>query len=178
MYSYCLFCKSGLEQSVAKTINANYKGLLAIAPLRVVQEKKKNKWERRSLALLPGYVFLFAETEDADSPIRVRVNHMYKMLQYEGGIRELVHEDLDYAMWIHRNHGNIAPSKVLYDGQTIQVIDGPLLDCQGRIVRLDKRKRRALVEFDFDGQKRIVSLSAECVGILELSPPGDRQKAI
>ena len=177
MDSYCLFCKSGSEQSVARTINTNYKELLAIAPQRVVQEKRNNKWEQRNLALLPGYVFLYSE-EVCDKAFRVHVTNMYKMLQYEGGIKELVHEDCDYAMWIYRNHGCISPSKVLSDGETIRVIDGPLLDCQGKIIRLDKHKRRALVEFEFDGHKRVVSLGAECVSSLEALNREDQQKAV
>lgn len=161
--SYCLFCKSGSESSVANTINSLHKDLLAIAPQRVVQERRNDKWEQRNLALLPGYVFLFVAREQSGKYRHVKVTDMYKFLQYEGGIKELEHEDHTYAMWIHKNHGKISPSKVLTDGDAIRVIDGPLLECQGKIIRLDKHKRRALVEFDFDGQKRLISLSADCV---------------
>jgi len=142
-----------------------------------VQEKRNNKWEQRSLALLPGYVFLFTEADRNGKNIRVNVTDMYKFLQYEGGVKELVHEDFTYAMWIYNNHGTIAPSGVLCDGEKIRVIDGPLLDCQGTIVRIDKHKRRALVEFDFDGQKRSVSLGIECVNSLELLMKEDKKEA-
>ena len=114
-----------------------------------------------NLALLPGYVFLFSPEDTAESQLHERVTDMYKFLEYEDGIRDLCNEDYDYAMWIYNNHGSIAPSRILADGTVIRVIDGPLLDCHGKIVRLDKHKRRVLVEFDFDGSKRVISLSAD-----------------
>ncbi len=227
--SYCIFCRTGSELKVAKTINALHKEFTAIAPRRIVQEKRNTIWQKRNLALLPGYVFLYLNNEtepgedktlyrdteidkepgedetlyrdieidkelfeevredsdnganaDIDAEIeiaepfndniiwnarkyqKVRVTDMFTLLrQHEGGHRELLHEDHTYAQWIYKNHGTIAPSKVFEDGQTIRIIDGPLLDCHGRIVKLDKHKRRALVEFDFGGQKRIISLGIE-----------------
>lgn len=166
MRSYCLYCKSGSEQTVADRLNALGSDLVAIAPRRIVQEKRKNQWERRDLALLPGYVFLFCEDE-ATLPFRLKVTDMYRLLQYETGLKELLHEDREYALWIYRNHGNIAPSRILADGDTIKVVEGPLMESSGKIVRIDRHKRRALVEFDFDGQKRTISLAAECISPLE-----------
>ena len=177
MKSYCLFCKCGSEQTVAETINTLHQGFLAIAPKRIVQEKRNNKWEQRNLALLPGYVFLFSEKDQDNKHLRIKVTDMYKILQYDGGVKELCHEDYAYAMWIYANHGSINPSHVLCDGETIQVIDGPLLDCQGRIIRVDKHKRRVLVEFDFDGQKRSISLGIECVSRLEMLTREDKKEA-
>jgi transcriptional antiterminator NusG len=165
--SYCIFCKSGQEQIIANKINSIYKDFKAIAPRRILQEKRNNKWEKRDLALLPGYVFLFSPEDTAESKLHERVTDMYKFLEYEDGIRDLCNADYDYAMWIYNNHGSIAPSRILADGAVIRVIDGPLLECQGKIVRLDKHKRRVLVEFDFDGSKRVISLSAECVTNLD-----------
>lgn len=163
MRSYCIFCKSGSEQTVADTINSLHKGLLAIAPQKIIQEKRNRIWEKRSLALLPGYVFLYSEDGLDARQSRVRVTDMYKILQYDGGFKELLYEDSEYSMWIYNNQGNITPSRILSDGEAVQVIDGPLLNCLGRIIRLDKHKRRALVEFNFDGQKRIVSLGADII---------------
>jgi len=126
---------------------------------------------------MPGYVFLFTKSDRATIQLRERVTDMYKFLRYEGGIKELENEDYAYAMWIHNNHGTIAPSKILMDGQNILVTEGPLLNCHGRIVRIDKHKRRVTVEFEFDGQKRLVQLSAECITSAEALPLQDIKNA-
>lgn len=238
MKSYCIFCKSGAEQSVAQVINRHSQQYVAIAPKRVLQEKRNGVWQNRELPLLPGYVFLYtkdsndkisdirshsninvnadtkansnlAESSDAEANcsltdytntienatadtnstananansntntvsnntlqsndrIQVRANDMYKILQYDAGIKELSGDDKQYALWIYNNSGYIKSSKLFECGDGIKVIEGPLHSCMGRIIRLDKHKRRAIVEFDFDGCKRTVSLSADCISAYE-----------
>ncbi|MHB1454425.1 MAG: transcription termination/antitermination NusG family protein [Saccharofermentanales bacterium] len=163
---YCLFVRSGSEQSVADAINLVDEHFQAMAPKRTIQEKTNRQWSEKTLALLPGYVFVYTDDPD-QAPFQRRVNKMYKVLRYNPEMRALIGEDLDYALWVYRNHGDITPSRIYLEGDEIRVVDGPLLDCTGKIIRLDKHKRRATVEFDFDGCKRIVSLSAEVLTTYE-----------
>lgn len=167
MYSYCIFCKTGSEKLIAELINKKDKRIQAIAPTRVLQEKRQGRWEQREQILLPGYVLLYAE-EVIQFELRAEIPNLYKILNYESGLRELQGMDYEYSMWIYRHHGNITASKVLSEGRNVKVVDGPLLDCTGTIVKLDKHKRRVWVEFQFDGQKRVVSLSAECIAETEI----------
>ena len=159
---YCLFVRSGSEQSVSDSINRFDDHFNAMAPRRTLHEKTGSIWSSKTLALLPGYVFVYSSEPDGGPFIR-RVDRMYKALRYNAEMRELVGDDREYAMWVYRNHGDITPSKILIEGDSVRVVDGPLLDCRGQIVRIDKHRRRASVEFDFDGSKRIVSLSAEVI---------------
>jgi len=169
---YCLFVRSGSEQKVAEAISEANKlretgsEVLAVAPRRMMQEKRSGSWEKRALALLPGYVFVYGKL-DADGLRRLKADNVYKLLRYDNELRELLGDDREYALWILRNHGEIGVSRVIEEGDSIRVVDGPLADCVGKIVRLDKHKRRATVEFDFDGRKRTVSLSAEVVTAYE-----------
>lgn len=160
--AYCVFCRTGSEHLAVRDINQSYENLLAIVPLKKLPEKRQGQWTTRDLILLPGYIFLFTEGE-LPFDLRRKTNHLYKILQYERGIRALTGSDAEYASWIYRHQGQITTSHVLLVGESIQVIDGPLLDCHGKIVKLDRHKRRAWVEFEFDGQKRIVSIGAECL---------------
>ncbi|EYE87672.1 hypothetical protein Q428_11975 [Fervidicella metallireducens AeB] len=106
--------------------------------------------------------FLYGEKE-LEINLRNRVFNVIRVLEYEAGARELSGKDYEYAMWIFRNQGTILPSKVLTEGKTVKVIEGPLLDEIGKIIRLDKHKKKAWVEIDFCGQSRIISLSVECL---------------
>lgn len=100
---------------------------------------------------------------DAPKHSKVRVTDMYKILRNDDGYKELLHEDLQYANWIYKHHGNFKESKVICDGDLIKIIDGPLLDFHGKIIKIDKHKRRAYVEIEFDGGKRVISLGIELV---------------
>jgi transcriptional antiterminator NusG len=94
---------------------------------------------------------------------KAKANDLYKILEYEHGMAKLTGQDEEYAQWVYRHQGKIDPSKLLLDGDNVILIDGPMKDCTGKIVKLDRHKRRAWVEFEFDGQRRTVSLSAEWV---------------
>lgn len=162
MISWCVFCKTGSEKNVVQLMTALDNGLEAIAPVRVLQEKRKGKWQQREQILFPGYVFLYAE-EEIDFELIKRIPGFYKVLGNKSDFKKLRGTDYEYSMWIYRHQGHIETSKVLTIGRTVKVIDGPLLDGFGTIVKLDKHKRRIWVDFEFDGKMRTVSLSAECV---------------
>jgi len=162
MKSYCLFCKTGSEKHIAHQLNTKDNRITAIAPVRILQEKRKSRWQQREQILIPGYVFIYTEDEIRFEPI-TEIPALYKILEYETGLRELQGRDHEYSIWIYRHQGSIATSKVLTEGSNVKVIDGPLLDCLGTIIKLDKHKRRVWVAFEFDGQSRVISLSAECI---------------
>ena len=137
--------------------------LIAFAPMKSVPEKRNGQWSERQQSLLPGYLFLYNDEETTPLDLPSKVHHLYTVLQYEKGIKALTGSDKEYAEWIYRHHGEMQVSHVLTVGNTIQVINGPLMDCQGTIIKLDKHKRRAWIEFTFDGQKRVISMGAECI---------------
>jgi hypothetical protein len=97
--SYCVFCKTGSELSVAEKINIIDKSVNAIAPTRVIQEKRGGIWVKKHKILLPGYVFLFSN-EDLETGLIRNLTDLYKVLSYDRGIRTLIGKDRDYAMWI------------------------------------------------------------------------------
>ncbi len=163
MKSYCVFCKTGSENTIAQNINSvAQEGVTAVAPARVLHEKRRGVWVQRKLILLPGYIFIYSENE-RNIELKPRFLNIYGILKYETGMRELNGSDYEYSMWVYRHNGSIEMSTVIKEGSRIKVIDGPLLDCLGTIVKLDKHKRKVWIEFDFDGQSRTVQLSAECV---------------
>ena len=163
---FCLFVRSGSEQKVAEDIVKGKSGIKAVAPRRSIQEKRGGKWTKRTLALLPGYVFVYGKLENSDLR-KLKTDNVYRLLKYDNELRELLGDDREYALWILRNHGDIGISRVLDLGSEIRVVEGPLADCMGKIVRLDKHKRRATVEFEFDGKVRTVTLAAEVVTSFE-----------
>ncbi len=156
--AYCIFCKTGQEYNVANLLNKHYLNIEALVPVRVLHEKRGGKWESCKRVMIPGYIFVFSEDKILFSSIHVHPD-IYKVLQYPNGERELVGFDYEYAMWLYNYDGNLEASTVLTEGDKVKVIDGPLASGIGKIVKLDRHKRRAMVEFQFHGNIQKVSLS-------------------
>jgi transcriptional antiterminator NusG len=143
-------------------MNCILKEVQVIVPVRILQERFRGVWEEKRKLLIPGYVFLFSREKVSFDDVRSLLD-VYKVLDYGTGIRELTGGDTEYAKWILSHEGVIGQSKILEEGEEIKILDGPLCDCVGKIIKLDRRKKRAWVEFDFDGRKQKVSLCVDNV---------------
>lgn len=159
---YCIFCKSGSEDILAEKIAKVSPQIEALIPVRTLQQKKNGIWVSTQQHLIPGYIFLYVGEDISFRDIKQLLD-VYKVLDYGAESKELVDADYQYAMWIYRHCGNIELSKVVFEGSTVKVVDGPLIEEIGNIVRIDRHKRRAWVEFNFCGKKHTVSLSIEDV---------------
>lgn len=161
MKVYCIFCKSGAEDMIARKIAKLSPELEAIIPVRTLEEKRNGIWESTKKHLIPGYIFLYTSEKSNLSNVKLLL-YVYRVLDYGAdSSRELTGCDYQYAMWIYRHCGNIETSRVVVEGNRVRVIDGPLVDFVGKRVRIDRHKQRALVEIDFCGRKQTISLSIE-----------------
>lgn len=172
MRYYCLFCRAGAEKTFAKNLrfllHRDYPACddsTVMFPVRLISERKNGTWKSKEQPLLPGYVFLYLDDDDPFPSIQVRqCDGFYKVLKYTDGSADLRGPDREYAQWIRTNGGVLKPSKISLDeGNVITVISGPLKDMQGRVVKLDKHKKRVVVAFEFAGEIRNVNLSVEFV---------------
>lgn len=164
--AYCVFCKTGSENLVVQRISTMYDDVRAIAPVRIVHEKCKKRWIERERLMIPGYVFIYVEKEISFDNF-TNLTGTYKILEYQTGKRELIGSDYEYALWVYKHNGRIEPSKALFEGDNIKVIEGPLKDGVGTILKLDRHKRRAWVEFDFYENTHKVSLSVVDITLCE-----------
>lgn len=170
MKAYCIYCKSGSEekllQLLTKEMRLNYPHSFDIFyPVRIINQKKRGVWSRIDQPLLPGYLFLYLDEEET-LPLFL-LHHerdIYKILRYSDGTMELKGDDAHYADWVFNNRGRLEPSRVIYQPkQPIKVIDGPLKDLRGNIVKVDKHHKRVIVEAMFAGAMRKIHLSADFV---------------
>ena len=158
MRTYCIFRPNGTEKTVMRLTRGIDRETEAISPVRILQEKRAGSWQPRSQPLLPGYLFVYAEKDIPVDEINAP-SDVYKVLGYEAEGKGLIGPDYEYAMWIYRHNGEIGASEIILEGSTVRVVSGPLLDGIGTIRKLDRHKRRAVVEFNFYGKMQRISLS-------------------
>lgn len=97
-----------------------------------------------------GYIFLVSDTMSPEQAgLYRRVPGFVRWVGTDGRPQGIRTEDLEVLHHL-LSHGEILGiSRARYDeNMRIQVIEGPLKGLEGRIVRVDKRKRRARVRLD------------------------------
>lgn len=149
-YVYCIFCDTQRTEAVADLINRVLQ-VHCISPKIVQRYWKKGVCEERIHKYLPGYLFLYA-----DNP----VESFRDVLQFPGvlrvlGVRENGYElggaDLAFARVLRDMDGQLGIMKAVKEGDAVRLAGELYHGFTGEIVRLDRRKGRAQIRFDFDG---------------------------
>ncbi|PKL14416.1 MAG: hypothetical protein CVV52_01845 [Spirochaetae bacterium HGW-Spirochaetae-8] len=174
MRSYCIYCKTGSEAKLVYLLKKDMMDLMGMEvnlmfPVRILNEKRKGQWVKAEQPLFPGYIFLYlGDDEGFPSYIVKQERDVFKILRYPDGSMALRGADEEYARWVRNHNGKLEPSKVAFrEGQVVKILSGPLLDLQGRIVKMDRHHKRVVVAFMFAGQERMINLS---VDIIDLPP--------
>lgn len=129
-----------------------------------MEHLKRGKRVEAEVALFPGYVFLQTDaTLDPALYGRIRtLPGFFSFLRQGADISEVRGKDLDLL-----NHflkfGEVTPqSQVVFDeNQRIRVISGPMEGMEGQVIHVDKRKRRAKIQLDFDHGTFTITLGFE-----------------
>ncbi len=168
MRCYCIYCKTGSERKLVKLLSKILSVIyesepILMFPVRLIHQKRKGSWDTVEQPLLPGYLFLYLEDSEVIAPSLVKQERdVFKILRYTDGSMQLRGGDEEYALWVFQHKGRLKPSKVvLKEGLIIKVLEGPLADMKGRVVKLDKHHKRAVVAFMFAGAERTMNLSVE-----------------
>jgi transcriptional antiterminator NusG len=119
-------------------------------PRRSLRVRRGGVWREKVSPIFPGYLFLRAETLGSELFRELRALPGFtRFLRDNSEVEPLGERDLAILQHFLSFGEVVQPSRVRFDAaHRIQVIDGPLKDLQGRIVRVDRRKRRARVQLE------------------------------
>lgn len=147
----CLFCLTGKEEKVMARINEAGMGH-AFHPRKTKPFFKNGKWEDRTVSLLPGYVFVISEEPTPLDQLR-RVQDVIRPLTYGPDDNEgyLSGQDRALALWLMQENGVVGNLDLVKEGAQIRIIGGLLENLNGRVVKVDRRKRLANVELEIVG---------------------------
>jgi len=156
---YVIQVMTGKEEEIAGQLKE--KGIRALVPKENRMIRSGGTWVKREYILFTGYVFLSMD---------YTAEHYYSVRNIPGVIRFLGDSKnpscLSYleAEWIMLLSGKdntpIEPTvvKVLEDG-TLKTVKGVLEKFENRLIKCDKRSRRAVFEITICGEKKEVQLS-------------------
>lgn len=160
-YVYCVACNAGSEATLTSDLKRKLSKVGVLYPTFDREELKNGVWATKTRPLIPGYVFVYS-----DSPIApyefYRCERVTRLLGYSEQAHSeyaLTGEDLDFARWILTHQGHIGVSRAMLVGDKTQIIDGPLKRYEGEILKIDRRRRSALVAVSVGEMTKNVWLS-------------------
>jgi transcriptional antiterminator NusG len=160
-YVYCIYCESSQENKVELYLKQmGYNVISALSERKIIVNGKIKNILR---SIIPGYVFFENDIEINGHIWRdiCKMQYMYYPLKYSDNKKHLRGKDLNFINWLKGNDGIIKISKVIEIGNKIKVIEGPLKDYEGKIVKINKRQKCAGIKLDGEGIEKIIWLSFE-----------------
>lgn len=146
-YVYCVSCDAGSESMLRDDLLRQLPDTVVLYPVFDREELKGGVWTVKTRPLIAGYVFVYSETpiEPFEFYRCERVNRVLGYLEKGHNEYALTGQDLEFARWIFSHEGHIGVSKAMLVGDQTKIIDGPLKRYEGEILKIDRRRRSALV---------------------------------
>ena len=150
MYAYCLFCETQKCKYIAFSLEQ--RGILkSFSPQIIRRQRVKGKNVDTMFDLLPGYVFFFSESQIIESSIFHGVSGIVRRLGSQENGFALTDGDFDFAMNLYNKNGIVGQVTVFKVGDEVKLDDPLFNNCHGKITKIDYRKQRARVEYQFGG---------------------------
>lgn len=162
MHAYCLFCQTQRCEEIAEAIRS-ITGYQCLVPRIVQRYWKKGQEEHRIHPYLPGYLFLYTEDPIDDFRNIRSITGVLRVLGLPENGYQLTGSDRAFADMLHQMDGTLGILKTCTVGDRVQIDASLYQGFCGEITRLDRRKGRAQIRFDFDGQIQNVWVGVDLV---------------
>ena len=142
-------------------------------PRRYLDIRKGGKMKSSTPAVFPGYIFTEAENNDEIHENQWhfrRTEGFLRFLKTNQEIIPLDNKDLELVLHFLKNPGEIAGRSKVFFNENSQIIvaEGPLSGLEGRIVKVDRRKRRAKIKLDLYNDSFTIDLAFEVISSMQL----------
>jgi transcriptional antiterminator NusG len=165
MSFFALQVTSGREDSYIEFFSKQRPDQLLYNIKKKIRSRKKGKPTMVTTCLFPGYLF-FQYPDDSLSAELLRsirkTKYFIRVLPATTNIKPLGERDASIIKQLVAFGGEIGSSVVSFDeNNKIKVIQGPMMGMEGRIIKVDRRKKRAKVRLEMNDSPISFDLSFE-----------------
>lgn len=125
--------------------------------------KVKGQPTKQLAHLLPGYLFFVSDHPQELQKLLKRIPEFAKTLGDDDGAIPLYQEEVEFLQKYTDEERILKMSEGYLVGSELVVTDGPLKDYQGKVMKIDRHKRTAVLELEFLGRKTKVTVGLEVV---------------
>ena len=153
---YVLQVKTGYEETVAKELNK--RGFSAVVPIENRLIRRRGEWIQQPYVVFTGYVFLYIDYNWSKYYAMSGIHGIIKIL---GGGQTPTPLSRNEVIFINRLSELLGQPSVLKfdDNGDYQCVSGFLADYEDKIVKIERRYKRATVEITVAGQKTNIKVS-------------------
>lgn len=139
-------------------------------PRRTLTIRKKGGLKDSLAPIFPGYLFL--ETEKLHPDVYwtfKKIDGFFRFLKSNTDIEPLFGDDRELLLHFLSYGEIVSKSKVYFDeDQRIRVLSGPLSGMEGKIVKVNKRKRRAKVRLNLYDDSFLIDFGFEILELVQM----------
>lgn len=131
------------------------------SPMREKEFKKPTGWFTKRVPMFPGYLFFTTQNVE-DLYYRLKtVPYMTKLMRSDDGFYKLWGDDLELFRHFDREDRVFPISLGFKEGDKIVITEGPLTNFLGKIVKIDRHKRIAVVAFHLFGREQQIKFGLD-----------------
>lgn len=168
---YILFTKTGSEAKVEKILKKNLDSSMSVPfiPLLETLFRYSGRIKKEIKPLFPGYVFIESELSSVEIINNTRSiisasNDIFCFLKYEDtGDIAMKEQEREMLLRLSNDECCIESSSGIIVGDHVIVKEGALKGMESIIRKIYRHKRRAIIELEFMGALRQISVALEIV---------------
>lgn len=150
MYAYCLFCNTQKCKDAAENLRLKY-GYEVFIPRIKQRHWVKGEAHEVERDFLPSYLFVYSETPIENPKQLQREYYVLRCLGAPENNYVLQDSNLAFAEMLYNCGGTIGFLKAYQEGDRVRLVEGALGGLEGEIIKLDRHKGRAQIQYQFDG---------------------------
>lgn len=162
MFVYCFFCQTNKCNQIVSLLKNNAIIHKAIYPQVVQRQRKKGENYERIFDLLPGYIFVYTNENIVDSLVEItRINGVIRCIGNSENDFILTGGDYTFAINLYKKNGIINNISLQNKNNKLKIIDPMFSQMNAEVSKVDYKKGRARIEYDFVGRKCYTWVSIE-----------------
>lgn len=165
MQYFVIQVRTAQEDDYLRRVSRTRPDLAVHVLKKKLMTRKAGKLVPHMSCLFPGYVFLEQEGDEVSPTVRSHIRRTQGFIRFLPSTQEpkpLRPHDVELIRHFLSFGGQIGLSLVTFDeNDRIKVLEGPLTGLEGRIVKVDKRKRRAKIRLDLYDDSILFDLGFE-----------------
>jgi transcriptional antiterminator NusG len=163
---YVIQVITGREERICSSIKQTLDPALfkyCFVPQRESLYKKEGKYISINKPLFPGYLFLITDHIEQVHSCICKMPHIIRILGTGNRFIPLEEKEVEVLCKFTDKAFNVSLSKGFIVGNEITITEGPLQGQEGRIRKIDRHKRIAIIEVSFLGKGTKVRVPLEII---------------